>query len=263
MLDPYNEDRATQLIISRSPADIFRACGQRISATHSDHSWQFAPVLCRILLAVAPALAAWPSITWGVAKRYQWCWLIPRRCECHYGVPMCQAVLHAINTRLTPRWLLFSLIMPRRKLCCWPRIYAGYGGRLGTWVKPLLINMTILSLTHQTKIPARLIMMRLWPVVTRILHGWCRVMNGMPYRSIIHRGRLAIQRCGLSPPWGLFAGTGECVDGIYGQTCCLFMDIAHVSLQWLVFSMDLSAITGTHVCLRQVRDELIWHALAT
>ena len=27
--------------------------------------------------------------------------------------------------------------------------------------------------------------------------------------------------------------------------------------------MDLSAITGTHVCLRQVRDEPIWDALAT
>ena len=71
------------------------------------------------------------------------------------------------------------------------------------------------------------------------------------------------KRRGLSSPRCLFAGTRKCIDNIYGQTCCLFMDFANVSLQWLVFPMDLSAITGTHVCLRQVRDEPIWDALAS
>ena len=38
---------------------------------------------------------------------------------------------------------------------------------------------------------------------------------------------------------------GNALTTCCGQTCCLSMDIAHVSLQQLVFPMDLSAITGT------------------
>ena len=33
----------------------------------------------------------------------------PAMLECHYGIPMCQAVLHAINTRLDPAVIAFQL----------------------------------------------------------------------------------------------------------------------------------------------------------
>ena len=33
----------------------------------------------------------------------------PAMLECHYGVPMCQAVLHAINTRLDASVIAFQL----------------------------------------------------------------------------------------------------------------------------------------------------------
>ena len=34
-----------------------------------------------------------------------------------------------------------------------------------------------------------------------------------------------------------------------------------VPLQWLVFPWTLSAISGTHICLREVRAEDIWAAI--
>src|SRR5210317_2634534 len=53
---------------------------------------------------------------------------------------------------------------------------------------------------------------------------------------IWHHGRP--QGCGIASPWRIFIGAGQCVDNIDAKTCGVFVDTAHVSLQWLVFPMD-------------------------
>src|SRR6187402_3208904 len=47
-----------------------------------------------------------------------------------------------------------------------------------------------------------------------------------------------------------------------GQAPGLSVDAADVSLQWLVLSLSISVVAGTHVCLRAVRAPAMYDAIA-
>ena len=66
----------------------------------------------------------------------------PAMLECHYGVPMCQAVLHAINTRLDAAVIAFQLDHAEAKIVIVDREFMPVmqdALKLAT-VKPLLIQ---------------------------------------------------------------------------------------------------------------------------
>ena len=49
----------------------------------------------------------------------------PAMLECHYGVPMCRAVLHSINTRLDAKMIAFQLDHAQAKVVIVDAEYVG------------------------------------------------------------------------------------------------------------------------------------------
>ena len=80
--------------LRRSYADFY-ARSRRLASALSDHGMGRGDTVS-VMLANTPAML-----------------------ECHYGVPMCGAVLHAINTRLDPAVIAFQLDHARRGSSSW------------------------------------------------------------------------------------------------------------------------------------------------
>ena len=74
----------------------------------------------------------------------------PAMLECHYGVPMCQAVLHAINTRFDAAVIAFQLDHAEAKIVIVDREFMPVMQDAGMRVsaKPLLIHDDP-NMTHQ------------------------------------------------------------------------------------------------------------------
>ena len=71
------------------------------------------------------------------------------------------------------------------------------------------------------------------------------------------------KRRSLSPPGGSSVGTGNALTTSMGKHAVYLWTLPMFHCNGWCFPWTLSAITGTHVCLRHVRDEPIWEALAT
>ena len=97
----------------------------------------------------------------------------PAMLECHYGVPMCQAVLHAINTRLDGAVIAFQLDHAEAKIVIVDREFMPVmqDALERATVKPLLIQYDDPEYGAPKIDQRRLIMMRLWLAVIRILYG--------------------------------------------------------------------------------------------
>ena len=97
----------------------------------------------------------------------------PAMLECHYGVPMCQAVLHAINTRLDAAVIAFQLDHAEAKIVIVDREFMPVmqDALERAKVKPLLIQYDDPEYDAPKIDASRLIMMRLWLAAMLILHG--------------------------------------------------------------------------------------------
>ncbi len=195
----------------------------------------------------------------------------PAMLECHYGVPMCQAVLHAINTRLDAEVIAFQLDHAEAKVVIVDREFLPVmqdALRLAT-VEPHLIQyddpeyeviepkaaVKKFEIMDYDQFIAEgdadfewLMPVDEWDAISiNYTSGTTGNPKGVVYH---HRGAyLLAQSNALTTSMGKHA--------IYLWTLPMF----HCN-GWC-FPWTLSAITGTHICLRQVRDKPIWHALAT
>ena len=190
----------------------------------------------------------------------------PAMLECHYGVPMCQAVLHAINTRLDAAVIAFQLDHAEAKIVIVDREFMLVmleALELAT-VKPLLIQYDDPEYDapkiHEGAVEydaflaggdaefAWLMPCDEWDAISiNYTSGTTGNPKGVVYH---HRGAyLLAQGNALTTSMGKHA--------VYLWTLPMF----HCN-GWC-FPWTLSAITGTHVCLRVVRDQPIWDALAT
>ena len=190
----------------------------------------------------------------------------PAMLECHYGVPMCQAVLHAINTRLDAAVIAFQLDHAEAKIVIVDREFMPVmqDALERATVKPLLIQyddpeydapkIDAGALDYDAFVAggdadfAWLMPLDEWDAISiNYTSGTTGNPKGVVYH---HRGAyLLAQGNALTTSMGKHA--------VYLWTLPMF----HCN-GWC-FPWTLSAITGTHVCLRQVRDEPIWDALAT
>ncbi|WP_306151980.1 acyl-CoA synthetase [Roseovarius sp. MMSF_3281] len=189
----------------------------------------------------------------------------PAMLECHYGVPMCGAVLHSINTRLDAAIIAFQLDHAMAKIVIVDREFA-----------PLMAEALALA-----KVTPEVIQYD-DPEYT----GPGTMDGAEDYEDFVASGDPAFEWLMPEDEWDAISinytsGTTGDPKGVVShhrgayllaQGNALTTSMAkHSVYLWTLpmfhcngwcFPWTLSAIIGTHVCLRQVRSEPIWRALA-
>ncbi|MBY6066584.1 acyl-CoA synthetase [Leisingera aquaemixtae] len=189
----------------------------------------------------------------------------PAMLECHYGVPMCGAVLHSINTRLDAAVIAFQLDHAMSKLVIVDREFM-----------PLMQEALALATTS--------------PVLIQYddpeYDGVPTDAEAADYEVFLTRGNPDFAWLMPEDEWDAISinytsGTTGDPKGVVshhrgayllaqGNALTTSMQ-KHAVYLWTLpmfhcngwcFPWTLSAIAGTHVCLRQVRAEPIWNALA-
>jgi fatty-acyl-CoA synthase len=194
----------------------------------------------------------------------------PAMLECHYGVPMCGAVLHAINTRLDAATIAFQLDHALSQLVIVDVEYWG----LFQQALSLCQNRPAVVLCDDTEYDgprASLPTGAGAPLDYEALlamgdpsYDWLRPTDEWDAISINYtsgttgdpKGVVSHHRGAYLLAQGNALTTGMQKHAVYLWTLPMF----HCN-GWC-FPWTLSAIAGTHVCLRQVRAAPIWAALA-
>lgn len=189
----------------------------------------------------------------------------PAMLECHYGVPMCGAVLHSINTRSDAAVIAFQLGHAMSKVVIVDREFMPLmqDALSLAAVKPVLIQYddveysgpetSVRAVDYEAFLSggdpdfAWLMPDDEWDAISI---NYTSGTTGDPKGVVSHhRGAYLLAQ-------GNALTTSMEKHAVFLWTLPMF----HCN-GWC-FPWTMSAITGTHVCLRQVRAEPIWNALA-
>jgi fatty-acyl-CoA synthase len=192
----------------------------------------------------------------------------PPMLEAHYGIPMCGAVIHAINTRLDPATIAFQLDHASSEILLYDRELSEIVKEALDLcqVKPQLIEFVDSECQYDTA-PVNL--------------------GADDYENFLKKGDSNYQWLMPEDEWdaisvGYTSGTTGDPKGVVshhrgayllaqGNAMVASMPKHSVYLWTLpmfhcngwCFPWTMSAIIGTHVCLRQVRAEPIWQSIKT
>jgi len=188
----------------------------------------------------------------------------PAMLECHHGIPMCQAVIHSINTRLDPAIIAFQLDHAQSKLVV---------------VDSEFLSVMMQALTLAAVKPLLVVYDDSVFKGTRIAH------QGLDYQAFVSSGDKhyawkmpedewdAISINYTSGTTGNPKGVVSHHRGAYllAQGNALTTSMSkHALYLWTLpmfhcngwcFPWTMSVVAGSHLCLRQVRAESIWQLL--
>ena len=188
----------------------------------------------------------------------------PAMLECHYGIPMTGAVIHSINTRLDAKTIAFQLDHANAKVFIFDsefKILAEKALKLSK-KKPLVIAYNDPEYTHETK-----------------------AKKFQDYEEFLKKGDPNFKWLMPSDEWNAISinytsGTTGNPKGVVshhrgayllaqGNALTTSMQ-KHSNYLWTLpmfhcngwcFPWTMSAIVGTHICLRDVKSGPIWKAL--
>jgi len=189
----------------------------------------------------------------------------PAMLECHYGVPMCGAVLHSINTRLDAAIIAFQLDHAMSKVVIVDSEFMPLMQEALALcsVKPLLIEVDD-PVYEGARVKTEAVDYDSFIADGDAEYAWLMPEDEWDAISINYTsGTTGDPKGVVSHHRGAYLlAQGNALTTTMGKHAVYLWTLPMFHCNGWCFPWTLSAIIGTHVCLRQVRADQIWNALA-